>query len=70
MFHKTLSEYRFLKEDCSMELVTLSVNVHGVLGWTVADIRDQGRKPRTHLAMHDQLYRNTYRGGKKVGEEN
>ena len=47
-----------------MELVTLSVNVHGLLGWAVADIKEQGRKPTIHLAMHDQLYRNPYRRGK------
>jgi len=49
-----------------MELLMLSVNVHGLIGGGgFADIKDQGRKPRIHLAMHDQLYRNTYRWGDK-----
>jgi len=34
-------------------------------GGGVAEIKDQDRKPRIHLAMHDQMCRNTYRGGIK-----
>jgi hypothetical protein len=45
--HKTLGEYWLLKEESSMELVMLSMNVHGLLGGGGGGLRKLGEGRET-----------------------